>query len=135
MLGTTQMYILYILCFLSIVLLILFYTVCLLLGVYHGECLRNGRCLCWWGWTGPHSCFVDGGNYNNRIIVGYCSYCYLTPHIYSLCHLSIYLPIPSSTPSVIYLFTYPFPHLLTHSILPPTNTCIHSFFYSSITHP
>ncbi|KAK3755610.1 hypothetical protein QZH41_017602, partial [Actinostola sp. cb2023] len=37
-------------------------------GVHYGQCLSNGRCLCWWGWTGPNSCFVDGGDYNNRII-------------------------------------------------------------------
>ena len=41
------------------------------IGIYHstGKCLSNGRCLCWWGWTGSGACYVDGGAYNNRIIV------------------------------------------------------------------
>ena len=40
-------------------------------GIYHstGKCLSNGRCLCWWGWTGSGACYVYGGAYNNRIIV------------------------------------------------------------------
>ncbi|EDO38234.1 predicted protein, partial [Nematostella vectensis] len=42
-------------------------------GVYHGKCLSDGRCLCWWGWTGPEACYVDGGTYNNRIIADYCN--------------------------------------------------------------
>ncbi|KAL9951117.1 hypothetical protein ACROYT_G043721 [Oculina patagonica] len=43
-------------------------------GTYHsaGQCLSNGRCLCWWGWTGPNACYVDGGTYNNRIIADRC---------------------------------------------------------------
>ena len=41
------------------------------IGIYHsaGKCLSNGRCLCWWGWTGSGACYVDGGAYKNRIIV------------------------------------------------------------------
>ena len=44
---------------------------CDILGIHHsaGKCLSNGRCLCWWGWTGSGACYVDGGVYNNRIIV------------------------------------------------------------------
>ena len=44
---------------------------CDILGIYHsaGKCLSNGRCLCWWGWTGSGACYVDGGAYNNRITV------------------------------------------------------------------
>lgn len=44
---------------------------CDFIGIYHsaGKCLSNGRCLCWWGWTGSGACYVDGGAYNNRIIV------------------------------------------------------------------
>lgn len=34
-----------------------------------GICLSDGRCLCWWGWTGPNACYVEDGTYRNRIIV------------------------------------------------------------------
>lgn len=42
-----------------------------MIGSYYGRgiCLFNGRCLCWWGWIGFNFCYVDGGIYNNRIIV------------------------------------------------------------------
>lgn len=44
-------------------------------GTYHsaGKCLSNGRCLCWWGWTGSNACYIDGGSYNNRIIADRCT--------------------------------------------------------------
>ncbi|KAJ7386400.1 hypothetical protein OS493_008524 [Desmophyllum pertusum] len=43
-------------------------------GKYYGKgnCTSNGRCLCWWGWTGPNACYVDGGTYNNRILADRC---------------------------------------------------------------
>ena len=52
--------------FIRVALLLYYFT-----GIYHsaGKCLSNGRCLCWWGWTGSGACYVYGGTYNNRIIV------------------------------------------------------------------
>ena len=34
-----------------------------------GQCLSSGRCLCWWGWTGPNACYVEKGTFTNRLIV------------------------------------------------------------------
>lgn len=41
------------------------------IGIYYsvGRCFLNGCCLCWWGWIGLNVCYIDGGFYNNRIIV------------------------------------------------------------------
>jgi len=33
-----------------------------------GQCQPDGRCLCWWGWTGPNARYVDGGPLHNRIL-------------------------------------------------------------------
>ena len=43
-------------------------------GVFHaaGICQDNGRCLCWWGWTGPNGIYINGGPLNNRILADYC---------------------------------------------------------------
>ncbi|XP_046840335.1 tenascin-like isoform X2 [Xenia sp. Carnegie-2017] len=47
-----------------------------------GVCLSNGRCLCWWGWTGPNACYVESGEYRNRIIANYCARpCHFTPYV------------------------------------------------------
>lgn len=37
-------------------------------GVYWnaGKCLPSGRCLCFWGWTGPNAQYTT----NNKILVG-----------------------------------------------------------------
>ncbi|CAB4027858.1 multiple epidermal growth factor-like domains 11, partial [Paramuricea clavata] len=51
---------------------------------YHGRgiCLSDGRCLCWWGWTGPNACYVEDGTYRNRIIADYCAKaCHFTPYV------------------------------------------------------
>ena len=43
-------------------------------GVFHaaGICQENGRCLCWWGWTGPNAVYIDEGALKNRILADYC---------------------------------------------------------------
>lgn len=46
-----------------------------------GTCQADGRCLCWWGLTGPNSAYVDGGSNHNRIVADYCGQpCHFTPH-------------------------------------------------------
>ena len=46
-----------------------------------GTCQPNGRCLCWWGMTGPNSVYVEGGELHNRIIADYCGEpCHFTPY-------------------------------------------------------
>lgn len=34
-----------------------------------GICQSNGRCFCWWGWTGPHATYIMSGPNKNRILV------------------------------------------------------------------
>ena len=43
-------------------------------GIFHatGICQVNGRCLCWWGWTGPNAAYIDKGEFENRILADYC---------------------------------------------------------------
>ena len=38
-----------------------------------GICQKDGRCLCWWGWTGPNGVYIDGGPRNNLILADYCT--------------------------------------------------------------
>ena len=38
-----------------------------------GICQKDGRCLCWWGWTGPNGVYIDGGPQNNLILADYCT--------------------------------------------------------------
>ena len=38
-----------------------------------GICQEDGRCLCWWGWTGPNGVYIDGGPRNNLILADYCT--------------------------------------------------------------
>ena len=33
----------------------------------------NGRCLCWYGWTGPNGVYIVGGELHNRIYADYCT--------------------------------------------------------------
>ena len=37
------------------------------------KCQTNGRCLCWWGWTGDNAVYIDGGAHNNRILANFCT--------------------------------------------------------------
>ena len=37
-----------------------------------GVCQNDGRCLCWWGMTGPNGAYIDGGEMHNRIVADYC---------------------------------------------------------------
>ena len=34
-----------------------------------GMCLKDGQCLCWWGWTGPNAKYIVSGSLKNRILV------------------------------------------------------------------
>ena len=34
-----------------------------------GICQSNGRCFCWWGWTGPNAAYIMSGKNKNRILV------------------------------------------------------------------
>ena len=34
-----------------------------------GACQSDGRCLCWWGWTGPNAVYLVSGSFKNRILV------------------------------------------------------------------
>ena len=34
-----------------------------------GTCLKDGQCLCWWGWTGPNAKYIVSGSLKNRILV------------------------------------------------------------------
>ncbi|XP_057301336.1 integumentary mucin C.1-like [Hydractinia symbiolongicarpus] len=39
-----------------------------------GACMSDGRCLCWYGWTGPNSAYIDEqGKRHNRIVADYCT--------------------------------------------------------------
>ena len=39
-----------------------------------GTCQSNGRCFCWWGWTGPNATYITSGKDKNRILVLITSY-------------------------------------------------------------
>eukprot|EP00118_Oscarella_pearsei_P022932 m.269252 g.269252 ORF g.269252 m.269252 type:complete len:104 (+) comp40534_c1_seq41:1575-1886(+) len=43
-------------------------------GVYWaaGKCQSDGRCLCWWGWTGPNGQYIVSGQNHHRIKADYC---------------------------------------------------------------
>ena len=34
-----------------------------------GTCQSDGKCLCWWGWTGPNAQYILSGTLKNRIMV------------------------------------------------------------------
>jgi len=34
-----------------------------------GTCQSDGRCFCWWGWTGPNATYIISGANKNRILV------------------------------------------------------------------
>lgn len=38
-----------------------------------GQCQSDGRCLCWWGWTGENAQYINGGPLNNRILADFCT--------------------------------------------------------------
>ena len=38
-----------------------------------GVCQTDGRCLCWWGWTGPNSNYINQGVNRNRILADHCT--------------------------------------------------------------
>ena len=38
-----------------------------------GICQIDGRCLCWWGWTGPNAVYINEGVYTNRILADHCT--------------------------------------------------------------
>ena len=44
-------------------------------SIFHaaGACQQNGRCLCWWGWTGENAVFIKDGQNKNRIMADYCT--------------------------------------------------------------
>ncbi|XP_062520130.1 multiple epidermal growth factor-like domains protein 10 isoform X2 [Corticium candelabrum] len=44
-------------------------------GIYHaaGSCQSNGRCLCWWGFTGPNAVYIVNGNLHHRILADHCT--------------------------------------------------------------
>ena len=38
-------------------------------GGGQGTCRSDGRCFCWWGWTGPNAVYITSGLNKNRIVV------------------------------------------------------------------
>ena len=41
----------------------------MVLGADYRNCFVQGRCLCYSGWTGDNACKINGGTYDNRILV------------------------------------------------------------------
>ncbi|XP_062519749.1 mucin-7-like isoform X2 [Corticium candelabrum] len=53
-------------------------------GIYHavGSCQSSGRCLCWWGFTGPNAVYVVNGNLHHRILADHCTVACTYNHVY-----------------------------------------------------
>ncbi|XP_062519594.1 uncharacterized protein LOC134194669 [Corticium candelabrum] len=53
-------------------------------GIYHaaGSCQSSGRCLCWWGFTGPNAVYIVNGKLHHRILADHCTVACTYNHVY-----------------------------------------------------
>ena len=53
-----------------------------------GICQADGRCFCWWGWTGPNATYITSGADKNRIRVREYGTIQLLQNYYASCSTS-----------------------------------------------